>query len=1057
MMRDLLPLHLLRRILAQPAAGRYLVVGGSVYLLELAVIVLAEHAGLSTVWAVSLSYSIGVIVSFLLQKLFTFRDRRMHHRIVAGQAVAVGLLLVWNYAFTMGMVALLDKVLPGVVIRTIALGITTIWNFYLYKTRIFRRDPKPATDAKQPTDNGKTPGAKRHKADAPAVPPATGSGKQSFDAKEVVASVRRLASRYVRLSLPALPFGLSRTYVALAASAFLLLTTTCVWSVLGARVQTTNADQFIDPYLFGTYETFHGAVFPGAHTFLFKWPLFAVSSAFGNSSSVLIVLTCLVSLLTVGALMYLLLRIEKRPLVLALYYCVLSILLLQIPPQPHPGALLPTNMAMLTTRNLEYIAYIGGLALLFRAKKIRSVHMVAAVGVLTMLFASDRLFAGLSIGGASMSVALLYLRRAPALTKLMLRWLAASIAAFALSIILLGAIRLTGVTQINGSEQSPYSFTQTPKQFAVAVLYLVHGTMTQLGANPSYDAMELHSFGGSLRRNLVSIGAPAYLASLGAAGVMGYTVVRHLWQRVKTRPSPKQKKARPIPQDAPLLLTAALASTSLATAGLFVLTDHYYPADSRYLTIIFFALIIGYATAARKRMKVRLARNLLIAATVCLPFALVNMIHIYDRQLPPAQSITANNTAIHDTLRAHAIQQLVGDYWRVIPARLDGGSFIRPVSLGDCVHPREVLTSGQWKLDRKKPFAYVLRTGPGLAGAKQCTLKTVIEAFGQPYDVVRLPDGQERLLLYSGANGMPVAGQGPQRALSHMLPKTTCSGGSTSLSIIAHQDDDLLFMNPDTYNFLLAGDCVRTVYLTTGDAGAEGQYESMRVKGAKAAYEAMLGESTTWRQGFLRLPTGQRVSFLEGYGPGSDIGSPEAMPQVTLLLFHLPDGNIMGSGYSKDKYASLRGIIDGSKPNITAFNGSVTYSAGQLTEALAYIMSIYSPTYIQTFNVSERGIGGVHDHSDHIASGILAKRAVRQYIAHKSRSVPAPQLRLYTGYPIQKWPENLDESAQEQKQRIFLKYAQYDGAVCQTAEACRSGHNAYTYYLPRQYRQEEAE
>ena len=75
---------------------RYLIIGGSVYLFELAVIVVAQWLGASAVWAVAISFCLGTAVSFFLQKLVTFGDKRMHHRVLIPQIVATALLIVWN-------------------------------------------------------------------------------------------------------------------------------------------------------------------------------------------------------------------------------------------------------------------------------------------------------------------------------------------------------------------------------------------------------------------------------------------------------------------------------------------------------------------------------------------------------------------------------------------------------------------------------------------------------------------------------------------------------------------------------------------------------------------------------------------------------------------------------------------------------------------------------------------------------------------------------------------------------------------------------------------------
>jgi putative flippase GtrA len=123
-----------------PETRRYLIIGVSIYLLELLVIVIAEALGESAVVAVGLSFWIGLLVSFLLQKLVTFGDKRMHHKILLPQILAFSLLVLFNFGFTLLVTKLLTPTVPAVITRTIALGITTLWNFYLYKKRIFKSD-----------------------------------------------------------------------------------------------------------------------------------------------------------------------------------------------------------------------------------------------------------------------------------------------------------------------------------------------------------------------------------------------------------------------------------------------------------------------------------------------------------------------------------------------------------------------------------------------------------------------------------------------------------------------------------------------------------------------------------------------------------------------------------------------------------------------------------------------------------------------------------------------------------------------------------------------------
>lgn len=121
-----------------PEVKRYLVIGISVYLFELLVIVVAQSAGASAVFAVGLSFWLGLIASFVLQKFFTFGDKRTHRRVLSIQIIAFSALVLFNFGFTVSLTKLLTPAFPAVVSRTIALCITVLWNFYLYKKRIFK-------------------------------------------------------------------------------------------------------------------------------------------------------------------------------------------------------------------------------------------------------------------------------------------------------------------------------------------------------------------------------------------------------------------------------------------------------------------------------------------------------------------------------------------------------------------------------------------------------------------------------------------------------------------------------------------------------------------------------------------------------------------------------------------------------------------------------------------------------------------------------------------------------------------------------------------------------
>lgn len=134
------------RSMLSTTTGRYITVGGLVYLLELVVIWLSETLGASSLVAVGVSFWIGLVASFLLQKLFTFGDKRTQRKVLLSQIIAVSLLVMFNFGFTLLITKLFASTLTTFGARTVALAITVIWNFYLYKTHIFRVGKEPIID-----------------------------------------------------------------------------------------------------------------------------------------------------------------------------------------------------------------------------------------------------------------------------------------------------------------------------------------------------------------------------------------------------------------------------------------------------------------------------------------------------------------------------------------------------------------------------------------------------------------------------------------------------------------------------------------------------------------------------------------------------------------------------------------------------------------------------------------------------------------------------------------------------------------------------------------------
>ena len=125
----------------------YVLVGATSYLVEMGSLCLLNIVfGLPDVAAVAISFWVGFIVAFVLQKWVTFKSHSKAVHVVTRQLVAYGVLAAWNYGFTLATVALFSSVLSVFIIRTIAIAIITMWNFAIYSL-IFKEVPTKSIES----------------------------------------------------------------------------------------------------------------------------------------------------------------------------------------------------------------------------------------------------------------------------------------------------------------------------------------------------------------------------------------------------------------------------------------------------------------------------------------------------------------------------------------------------------------------------------------------------------------------------------------------------------------------------------------------------------------------------------------------------------------------------------------------------------------------------------------------------------------------------------------------------------------------------------------------
>jgi len=273
------------------------------------------------------------------------------------------------------------------------------------------------------------------------------------------------------------------------------------------------------------------------------------------------------------------------------------------------------------------------------------------------------------------------------------------------------------------------------------------------------------------------------------------------------------------------------------------------------------------------------------------------------------------------------------------------------------------------------------------------------------------------------ALAIPLGADGPVReALA--APCTT-----SVMTIVAHEDDDLLFVSPDLLHAIAGGQCARTVLVTAGDAGAGQGYWSSREAGSRAAYAEMAGVLDSWTQTDAGVP-----------GHPMPLFTLAAAPNVSLVFMRLPDGNGGGNGFGATGHESLQKLWNGNITTMLAVDGSSSYTRTSLIDSLAGLMGSFQPAEVRTQDYV--GSFGDGDHSDHHAVATFARAAHQQYATTHTFTG-------YVGYDTASRPINVSGVDLAGKQAAFLAYAPFDVAVCQSASGCAG--TSYGDWLQRQY------
>ncbi|MFT3694687.1 MAG: PIG-L family deacetylase [Kofleriaceae bacterium] len=200
-----------------------------------------------------------------------------------------------------------------------------------------------------------------------------------------------------------------------------------------------------------------------------------------------------------------------------------------------------------------------------------------------------------------------------------------------------------------------------------------------------------------------------------------------------------------------------------------------------------------------------------------------------------------------------------------------------------------------------------------------------------------------------------------------------------TVAVIAHQDDDLIFMQPDLPEAIARGAGLLNIYVTAGNDGKGPEKANPRYAGLMAAYGAIANDHD-WLCGWISIDSHiAQHCRLEA-------------ENISLVFLAYPDGGIKG-----EEPGSLLSLWEGKTTRVTTVADRTTsYDREELIATIATILETVHPSTIHTLDLpATHG----RDHADHQIVGALAGLATM-------RLDYEPTLYAHRGYEDAREPPN---------------------------------------------------
>lgn len=249
-------------------------------------------------------------------------------------------------------------------------------------------------------------------------------------------------------------------------------------------------------------------------------------------------------------------------------------------------------------------------------------------------------------------------------------------------------------------------------------------------------------------------------------------------------------------------------------------------------------------------------------------------------------------------------------------------------------------------------------------------------------------------------------------------------GGGSFVQIVAHTDDDLLFLNPDIQPSILSGQPVRTIVLGAdeNEGWDEGGWSREDLaasvqEGSRSGYAALAGKPNNWTRATKTVATMVvEIDTLVG------------QPNVQLIYLSLPDGgDPLHRDALKNLWLDAGYVTDTILPTDSPVGFVQQYNQNDLNNVLLELLNTYQPTVIRIQDPHPNdALPGLTDpeHEDHVYAALFAQKAVKAYEGPDGRKFAL--LTRYRYYNTETSPENVPNALRGTKAAGYAAYAEHD-------------------------------